>query len=216
MSKGDFQDKSSDVSDRILRGIREPQDEPLIDNYVNNRSREVLAALTKLVGNREAPIVAAFITSNATRFEVLAEHGHLSELIQMIESMDNPQRLKILCATESAQFGIPNATVIERIAASEDKEITGKFANMLRSFDTEQRAEVLAVPGAMWWMSTYDQVELMYEIISTLSPAQRQKIYSGSESAHLAVEMTASPDLAALFKGCTPLKKADSVKKLTQ
>ncbi|NBX65610.1 MAG: hypothetical protein EBQ96_01265 [Proteobacteria bacterium] len=211
MSKGPFGDRSKDVSDRILAGIRAPASEPLIDNYVNNRSAEVMAVMTKMVADGEAMAVASFIAADAERFETLTENGHLKALAQLVERMDSTQQFQVLSASESHLYGIPNATVLQNFVGSDDPEVTGIFAGMLRGFNTDQRADVLAVPGAVWWTLSLDRTgmtELLYDVVSSLSQSQRQKVYGSCEKVAMAIDMSAAKELADLFKGCTPPLKS--------
>lgn len=187
MSKGHFAGISADLSERILEGIRAPEREPLIDAYVNSRPKEVSDILLKLAETGEAGIAATFIASDSGRFERLAERDQLPTLMLILESMDITSRLKVLCATENDAYGIPDATVMRVILSSSNADAIEKLTGIMRNFDSDQRTEIMAAPGTMWWMSSHDHLQLMYETLSTLSVPQRQKIYGSAETPQLAI-----------------------------
>jgi hypothetical protein len=190
--------------ERILNAIRAPEQEFLTPYYVAHKSKEVADSLLQLVQAGEADSVTSFISSDGTRFETLAKNGQLKTLVRVVSSLDNAHRFQVISASESYLYGHPNATVLQNFVGSRDAETTGKLAEILRGFDNAQRTELFKVPGAVWWMSSYDQVPLLYEILYPLSKEQRQEIYASSRMVPMAITESCCPELSDLFKGCVP------------
>jgi hypothetical protein len=146
--------------------------------------------------------VASFLFSNAIRFATLAEKGQINTLLDILETLGSSQRAKVLGATESISYGVPNATVLQTIAGTPDDKVQERLAGLLRGLDSAQCTKLFSTPGAAWWMSSHERDDLMTEVISSLSPKQRQYIVSHAKDMSRVIEATNRADFAALFKDC--------------
>ena len=197
MSKGDVTELT-----RIFNAVKAPQSEFLTGYYVLHKSEEVAKAMLKLVKDGDGDKVTSFLSSDARRFETLAQQGQMNALLDVLEALGKSQQAKVLSATESVNYGTPNATVLQTIAGAKDDKVQARLAGLLRGLDTAQCTKLFSQPGAAWWMSSYERDDLMTEVISALSPKQRQYIASHSPDLGRAISATCRDDFAALFKGC--------------
>ena len=197
MSKGE----ASELT-RIFNAVKAPQAEFLTGYFVLHKSEEVAKAMLKLIKDGDAEKVTSFLSSDARRFETLSERGQMNGLLDVLEGLSKSQQAKVLSATESVNYGTPNATVLQTIAGTKDDKVQTRLAGLLRGLDTAQCTKLFSQPGAAWWMSSYERDDLMTEVMSTLSPKQRQYIVSHSPDIGRAISATCRDDFAALFKGC--------------
>lgn len=72
---------------RIFNAIKSPESECLTIYYVLNKSEDVAKAMLKLVRDGDADKVATFLSSDAKRFETLAEKGQMNTLLDVLEAL---------------------------------------------------------------------------------------------------------------------------------
>jgi hypothetical protein len=197
-----FLEAAATTRTRIFNAIKAPESECLTIYYVLNKSEDVAKAMLKLIKDGDADKVASFLSSDARRFETLAERGQMNTLLDVLEAMSKSQQAKVLSATESVNYGAPNATVLQTIAGAKDDKVQARLAGLLRGLDSAQCTKLFSTPGAAWWMSSHERDDLMTELISALSPKQRQYIVSHSLDIGRAISATNREDFTALFKGC--------------
>ncbi len=196
---------------RILNAVRNPQAEFLTGYYLLHKSDLVVKAMAKLVARDEADKVEAFLASDPRRVETLAERGQAAALFDVLETLGKSQQARILSATESENYGAPNATVLQTLAAEKDPQLQERLAKMLRGLDGAQCTKLFSAPGAAWWLSSYGRGDLLTELMGTLSPKQRQYIVNHSGDMARTISATCRDDLTALFRDCKfpkPSKRA--------
>jgi hypothetical protein len=198
-------------AERIPNAIRAPESDCLTPYYVTQKSEAVAKSMLKLARKGETEAVASFLFSNAIRFATLAEKGQINTLLDVLETLSSSQQAKVLSATESISYGAPNATVLQTIAATQDDKVQERLAGLLRGLDSAQCTKLFSMPRAAWWMSSYERDDLMTELISELSPKQRQYIVSHAQDMGRVIEATNRVDLLTLFKDCKFPKKTAPV-----
>ncbi|MEZ0226685.1 MAG: hypothetical protein ACAH83_19165 [Alphaproteobacteria bacterium] len=189
-------------ADRIRNAIRAPDSDCLTPYYVAQKSDAVAQSLLKLARKGETEAVASFLFSNAIRFATLAEKGQINTLLDTLETLGKSQQAKVLGATESISYGAPNATVLQTLAGTPDEKVQERLAGLLRGLDSAQCTKLFSTPGAAWWMSSHERDDVMTEVISALSPKQRQYIVNHAKDMTRVIETTDREDFAALFKDC--------------
>jgi hypothetical protein len=191
---------------RILDGIRAPQDEFHIHFFVAQRSKQVAELLLQLATSGEGDVAVDFLAGDAKRFDTLTNKGQLDTLMKVIEALEPAQQLKILKATENELYGSPNATVLQNIISDRDpargSALTKRLADVVLKFDDQQRIQLLAAPMAVWWMSSYDKVPLLCEMVEPLSTQQRERILNSSKDVGRALSMACDEGINQLFKDC--------------
>lgn len=190
-------------ADKILDAIRAPEKDFLTAYYVAQRSKDVAEGLLQLANAGETEAVTSFIASDAVRFETLVKNGQLATLMETIEQLNKSQQVKFLSATESYLSGCPNATVLQNIVSSRDEKTIEKFGEILRGFDAQQRIDLFSAPQAAWWVSCYDQTDLLVEILSSLSQNERQCLVNKAGNIASVIQISCSNELNNIFKGCT-------------
>jgi len=191
-------------ADKILDVIRAPEKDLLTAYYIANKSKDVADGLLQLARAGEAEAVTSFIVSDAVRFDTLVKNGQLKTLMETLEQLNASQQLKILSASESYLYGSPNATVLQDIVSSPDGKTTERLGRIMRGFDNQQRTDLFSAPMAAWWVTCFDQIPLMVEILSPLSMKERQSIVDKVKFGDIAsvLEESCSSELNAAFKGC--------------
>lgn len=187
---------------KILDAIRAPEKDFLTTNYVANKSKDVAEGLLHLARIGETEAVTSFIVSDAVRFNTLTKNGQLKTLMETLEQLDRSQQTRILSATESCLYGAPNATVIQNIVSSKDKDVHDKLLGILRGLNTQQRTEILSAKMATWWILCHDQLPLLYAVVESLSQNERQRVIDKSGDIPMVLQNSCSQELSDLFKGC--------------
>lgn len=167
------------------------------------RSEDVANALLHLATTGETAVVASFISSDANRFNALANKGHLGILMETLARLDNAQQTTVLAASESISYGAPNATVLQTIVASRDPVIVDRLQDVLNGLNTSQHVNILSAPNAVWWLGAYDQDKLVCDLSRNLSANERQTIADRADNLRYAIDEICSSELTGLFKDCT-------------